>query len=366
MRQHDRDSSEAGVAAEALLAEAGRDRVAILPIGAGVRHRRPEGAWDGLPWISTKFQSIRRWAIPDFTVEADAGLTMAVLNAELAGRGQWLPVGTPDGGADTLGGIVSAGLSGVWAGGCGLARDRILAMTVATPAFGVVRLGAPVVKNVAGYNLWRLYWATHGAFGLILTITWKLAPLPRAAAILECAGDGPEMAAAFAEARRWRAAANAWAALLLNLRGPGWTLTGVAHGGDAHVERVRRELGATVQPQGDLGAARAQGGPVAWQARLPLAGLPPFLEWIARSGAHGLAELQSGVVWGFRDSPDPQRVDEVAALARQHGGSFRSLSEPWPAPSVPAAEGDMWRRLKASVDPQGVLPALGGDAEGKR
>jgi len=353
-------SLESGAAALALLADAQRASSQVLLGGAGIRRVFPDTStrWR---WDSTRYHAIRRWSVPDFIVEVDAGRSWLALNQELAERGQWLPVGVPDGAPDTVGGLVAAGLTGVWSGGYGPVRDRILAMTVATPAFGVVRLGAPVVKNVAGYNLWRLYWATHGTFGIILTATWKLAPLPRAVARIVYADRAMSVDQAWREAARWRQVIQPWASLLMTVSGEGVGLCGVAHTGEAGVERIRRDLGDGVERRQDLGVPDAYGARVAWQARLPVAGLPGLLAELSRSGGHALAELQSGFVWGFDDRGEGAAQPEAMVTAT--GGTFRRMVWPWRSPTPPAAEADSWARLKAAVDPDRLLPAMGRPGE---
>jgi D-lactate dehydrogenase (cytochrome) len=63
-------------------------------------------------------------------------------------------------------------------------RDLVLAATVALGDGRVIRAGRPVVKNVAGYDLPKLFVGAHGTLGLIADVTLKLSPLPRARASL--------------------------------------------------------------------------------------------------------------------------------------------------------------------------------------
>jgi FAD/FMN-containing dehydrogenase len=43
----------------------------------------------------------------------------------------------------------------------------------------VIRAGRPVVKNVAGYDLAKLFIGAHGKLGMMTALTLKLTPLPR-------------------------------------------------------------------------------------------------------------------------------------------------------------------------------------------
>ena len=61
----------------------------------------------------------------------------------------------------------------------GSVRDLVLAMTVVLADGRRIRAGRPVVKNVAGYDLTKVFVGSHGTLGLIADVTLKLTPLPR-------------------------------------------------------------------------------------------------------------------------------------------------------------------------------------------
>ncbi|MCP6756844.1 hypothetical protein NL533_34980, partial [Klebsiella pneumoniae] len=61
-------------------------------------------------------------------------------------------------------------------------RDLVLAVKAILPDGRVIHAGRPVVKNVAGYDLTKLFVGSHGTLGLIGEITFKIAPLPRTVA----------------------------------------------------------------------------------------------------------------------------------------------------------------------------------------
>lgn len=120
----------------------------------------------------------------DLVATAQAGAALSHLNAELALTGQWLPLDPPDDGRATLGGVAATGLAGPHALSYGPARSHILGMTVALSDGRLIRVGGRVVKNVAGYDLTKLFTGSFGALGLILELTFKLRPLPPARATL--------------------------------------------------------------------------------------------------------------------------------------------------------------------------------------
>jgi len=116
----------------------------------------------------------------DLTATVEAGLTLARLQATLRERGQWLSL-DPDGpDRATVGGIVAANGSGPRRHLYGTARDVVIGVTVVTADGAVVRGGGKVVKNVAGYDLPKLFVGSYGTLGVIVEVTTKLRPLPDA------------------------------------------------------------------------------------------------------------------------------------------------------------------------------------------
>jgi glycolate oxidase FAD binding subunit len=114
----------------------------------------------------------------DLTVTAEAGMTVADLQTALRARGQWLSLDPPDAERATLGGVVAANASGPRRQLYGTVRDLLIGLTVVTADGSLVRGGGKVVKNVAGYDLPKLFVGSHGTLGIIVETTFKLRPLP--------------------------------------------------------------------------------------------------------------------------------------------------------------------------------------------
>jgi len=110
-----------------------------------------------------------------------AGTRLVQLQEELAGDQLWLPLISPWSGS-TVGGIVATNWNAPlrMRSGYGSIRDQLLATTVILPDGRMIRTGRPVVKNVAGYDMTKLFVGSYGTLGLIIDITLKLSPLPRA------------------------------------------------------------------------------------------------------------------------------------------------------------------------------------------
>jgi glycolate oxidase FAD binding subunit len=94
-----------------------------------------------------------------------------------------LALDPPEPGA-TLGGIVSANASGPRRLRYGTARDLLIGVTVVLADGTTARSGGKVVKNVAGYDLGKLYTGAHGGLGVVVSTTWRLHPLPAASGAL--------------------------------------------------------------------------------------------------------------------------------------------------------------------------------------
>jgi len=114
----------------------------------------------------------------DLTATVEAGMTIAALQAVLRGRGQWLSLDPADAERATLGGVLSADASGPRRHLYGTARDLLIGVTVVTADAAVVKGGGKVVKNVAGYDLPKLFIGAFGTLGVIVEATLKLRPRP--------------------------------------------------------------------------------------------------------------------------------------------------------------------------------------------
>src|SRR5205823_3212458 len=63
-------------------------------------------------------------------------------------------------------------------------RDHLIGITVALPDGTLARSGGKVVKNVAGYDLPKLFIGSFGTLGVITEATFRLYPTARASQTL--------------------------------------------------------------------------------------------------------------------------------------------------------------------------------------
>jgi glycolate oxidase FAD binding subunit len=103
-----------------------------------------------------------------------------VLQRELGGRGQWLSLDPAHADEATLGGILSSNAAGPRRHLYGSCRDLLIGVTVVTAAGALVKGGGKVVKNVAGYDLPKLFIGAFGTLGVVVEATVKLRPRPDA------------------------------------------------------------------------------------------------------------------------------------------------------------------------------------------
>ena len=152
----------------------------VTPRGGGTKlgWGNPPAACDLL--LSTaRLDRVREHAWADMTVIADAGCRVADLQRTLAEHGQHLALDPLWPERATIGGILSTNDSGTLRLRYGSLRDLVIGITVALPDGTLARSGGKVVKNVAGYDLAKLFTGALGTLGVIVQAIFRLHPLPR-------------------------------------------------------------------------------------------------------------------------------------------------------------------------------------------
>jgi len=120
----------------------------------------------------------------DLTATVQAGASLAAVNRELGGHGQWIPLDPPWADRATIGGIIATNDSGPRRHRFGAPRDLIIGMEIVRIDGTVAKSGGIVVKNVAGYDLGRLMVGSFGSLAVIASATFKLYPVPPASRTL--------------------------------------------------------------------------------------------------------------------------------------------------------------------------------------
>ena len=190
------DTVAAESAIAAAVADAAQAGEPLLVCGNGTKQGmlRPVQAARSL---STRdLTGITLYAPKELVLSARAGAPLPEIQATLAEQGQHLIAEPPDLGAllrapdrpQTIGGIVAANLSGPRRVAWGAMRDHVLGLRFVTGWGEAVHSGGRVLKNVTGLDLCKLLCGSHGTLGVITEITLKVLPAPEATGTLVLPG----------------------------------------------------------------------------------------------------------------------------------------------------------------------------------
>ncbi|RFS85620.1 FAD-binding oxidoreductase [Actinomadura spongiicola] len=130
-------------------------------------------------------------AAGDLVATVQAGLPMERFGEMLAGRGQRLALDVPLPGS-TVGGTIAAGVAGPLRSLYGTPRNLVIGLTIVRADGQIARSGGKVVKNVAGYDLGRLFCGSFGTLGLIVEATFRLHPVPSSTVHVARSVNGPQ------------------------------------------------------------------------------------------------------------------------------------------------------------------------------
>jgi glycolate oxidase FAD binding subunit len=365
---------------------------AVLPRGGGSKL-----GWGAPPRradvvLSTaRLDAVLEHAAGDLVVRAQAGVRLEALQARLAGAGQWLALDPPEPAA-SLGGIVAAAASGPRRHRYGTPRDLLIGVTVALADGTVARAGGKVVKNVAGYDLCKLFTGAFGTLGVIVETTFRVHPKPLARQLVMADLDTPvALGAALHVLLRSALVPSALECACSSESAAGALAVlfeGVPAGAVAQAEQAQRLLAAHGRPRivpedavdaawGEFGGPNGDaigGADGGVPLRLKLSGVvlrvPDMIEAVGAlarerrlrfriAGQAGLGVLSVTLVGG-----DPSRLaDAVEELRGQLGPEVRVVVREAPLPVKGAI--DVWgdpgdalplmKRVKQRFDPRSTL-----------
>jgi glycolate oxidase FAD binding subunit len=180
----------------------------LRSLGEAGKAVRPRGGGTKIDWggvgepIAVELETggmakILEHNVGDLTAVLQAGVPLAEAQAAFAEDGQMLALDPPrgQGEATTIGGMVATGDSGPLRHRYGGVRDLIVGISLALSDGTLAKAGSKVIKNVAGYDLAKLFTGSHGTLGLIVTVTVRLHPKPDGNATAVGASDDPEQLA---------------------------------------------------------------------------------------------------------------------------------------------------------------------------
>jgi glycolate oxidase FAD binding subunit len=175
---------------------AARAGASVIPWGGGTRMTLgfPPTSAD-LVLQTERLREIVEYEPADLTVTVQAGMRLSELQATLRAEGQMLALDPAAADRATIGGLVAANASGPQRLLYGTARDLVIGTRVVNADGVVSKAGGRVVKNVAGYDLNKLYVGSLGTVGVIVELSFKLHPLPQAQGLLLASFESAEDAA---------------------------------------------------------------------------------------------------------------------------------------------------------------------------
>ena len=301
------------------------------------------------------FSGVVDYEPSELVITARCGTALSVIEQTLAQQGQMLGFEPPHfGPSATIGGCISAGLSGPRRAASGAARDFVLGAKLLNGTGEHLNFGGQVMKNVAGYDVSRLLCGAMGTLGLITQVSLKVLPIPIAeqTRVLEL-----NQALALKLMNQWAGqplpiSASTWVdgQLLVRLSGSqvaidsaiktiqGNPLTDASQ----FWSSIREQNHAFFQRPGDL-----------WRLSVP--SVSPVLDFSEST----LIEWNGAQRWliASDDAFDAQRIRKQAKQLGGHAQLFKTAQ----ADSVPRfdipSDGVMQlnRALKSKFDPQGIF-----------
>lgn len=148
----------------------------VRPVGGGTKRWLPVREEE--PLETGALNRIREHNVGDFTAVLEAGVPFAQAQRTFAEHGQRLAWDPPDPGGATIGGIVATADSGPLRHRYGGVRDLVVGINVVLSDGTIAKAGGKVIKNVAGYDLSKLFAGSFGTLGLITSVAVRLHPLP--------------------------------------------------------------------------------------------------------------------------------------------------------------------------------------------
>jgi glycolate oxidase FAD binding subunit len=342
------------------LAAALRDSTGTVAVrGAGTKRWGPVGESTDVVIDTSSLNAVVEHSYGDLVLTVQCGARLRDLQATVGQHGQWLALDPPE--ADgTVGGTLAAAASGPRRLRFGTPRDLVLGVTVVLADGTVARSGGKVVKNVAGYDLGKLFTGSYGTLGVIAQATLRLHPVPVARRVVSVDTERPWplvrevlRSTATPTAIEWRddrltvvvesseAAVDAQAA----------TVAGVL--GGAVGDRLPERLGARPWSDDDSGS-----DDLGLKVTFRLSALDVVIAAVRAldPAARLTAHAGSGVLWAAC-GPDPQLADTLREQLTPYDGSVVAVH----VPVQLSGQLDVWgpvhglgvmRRIKEQFDPE--------------
>ena len=352
--------------------------LAVIPLGGGTkRHIGNLPARYDLALSLSRLNQIIEHEPADLTVTCQTGISVPELQRRLDIHGQKVPLDgwLPE--QPSVGGVLAANANGPSRPAYGALRDFTIGMRVVTADGRITRAGGKVVKNVAGFDLCKLYIGSLGTLGVIVEATFKVMPVARLQRSVLLSLDTPGDACALAADLYRRGLALSH----VQLSGAGdeaeysWLLEIGVAGSEGAVERSENEVaglapGLNAQPAGsDVSSTDPFSGEHFDDSSLlcrfstPPSRLAAFIGDVqGLESPVVLAEPVTGVVRAAWPETDGAMVLERAReIAARHSATVvvercsPELKQRIDVFGDPPPAFELMRRVKEQFDPKGIL-----------
>jgi glycolate oxidase FAD binding subunit len=330
----------------------------------------------------------------DMTITVQAGMTVARLAELLATEKQRLPIDVPRADRATIGGALAANISGPRRYGYGTLRDYVIGISAVNDEGHEIKAGGRVVKNVAGYDLCKLFVGSLGTLGVITQVTFKLRPAveDEALFVLPCPPAEVQTVLDSLHGSRTRPAciellnpsATASVCPRAGEIGPGsWCVAvGFEANADAlqwQVKQLVEEVGGRWSVQGALGWCTAplwrgliefgcaEEGVLSFKAGVPSSSVAAFCQmtdqWLApvKLVAHAGNGIVLGHCLGEESAELVSRLRRTRVLALEQGGHlvvtrcpahWKNAEFVW---GPPRGDWELMRAVKEKLDPRNIF-----------
>lgn len=319
----------------------------------------------------------------DLVATAQSGVSLVTFNETLAENGQWLPLDPPDDGTATLGGVVATGVGGAQQFGYGKPRGSVIGMKVVLANGELIKAGGRVVKNVAGYDLCKLFTGSFGSLGVITELTFKLRPCPAVQTTIAATGEIAllyDAARSIVDNRLFPVAVEllspALAQDVQSIQVDHTSLLLVRFAGnngavkfqqDRALSLIRPNCSSVATLENDAALWREVATiPVnqssGWRASVLPASLPVFVETLSDMLGDGFANLRwqmsagDGRIRVFDELPgDKQQLNQLSVMTNSFAGRLIMAQSPSQSGDGQASQ-QLAKRVKTKLDPAGIFP----------
>lgn len=169
---------------QATLRVAGDHRVPVVTRGAGTGLSGGSSAIDDAITLST--ERMRQIEVDPAAMVAvvEPGLLNVEVKDAARAHGLWYPPDPSSFEICSIGGNLATNAGGLCCVKYGVTTDYVLGMQVVLADGRAVRLGGRTIKDVAGYDLKRLFVGSEGTLGVMTEATLRLRPMPPPATTL--------------------------------------------------------------------------------------------------------------------------------------------------------------------------------------